>query len=196
MPRVTNLYGLVLAGGRSRRMGRDKATLVYRGKLQLDRAVQLLKPFCEDVYVSLRADQENPSTLCDKLVVDRFGEIGPLGGLLSAFFYHRKQDLFVISCSMPFLDFAAVQVLLEQRDRNAVATVFAGSDGSPEALFGIYENASKDIFLREAKNGVRDLDDILTRHPCHCVPLEEPGLLDTVDSGTQYYDAQKRIIGV
>ena len=51
------LYGLVLAGGRSTRMQRDKATLSYQGKNQLDRAMDLLDPHVAQAFVSVRADQ-------------------------------------------------------------------------------------------------------------------------------------------
>jgi len=56
------LYGLVLAGGRSRRMQRDKASLEYRGRPQLMRAMDLLRPFVEKAFVSVRSDQTDDST--------------------------------------------------------------------------------------------------------------------------------------
>ena len=51
------LYGLVLAGGRSTRMQRDKATLSYQGRTQLDRAMELLSSCVEQAFVSVRPDQ-------------------------------------------------------------------------------------------------------------------------------------------
>ena len=51
------LYGLVLAGGRSSRMGRDKAALPYEGRTQLERAMALLEKHVERAYVSVRRDQ-------------------------------------------------------------------------------------------------------------------------------------------
>ncbi|MBV8742152.1 MAG: NTP transferase domain-containing protein, partial [Sinobacteraceae bacterium] len=55
------LFGLVLAGGRSARMQRDKATLAYHGTSQLEWAVQRLKPCVERVFVSVRPDQQQDS---------------------------------------------------------------------------------------------------------------------------------------
>ena len=53
------LYGLVLAGGRSSRMQRDKAALTYHGRTQLEWAMELVTPFVERAFVSVRPDQQS-----------------------------------------------------------------------------------------------------------------------------------------
>ena len=55
------LYGLVLAGGRSTRMQRDKAALAYHGRTQLEWAMDLITPFVERAFVSVRPDQQSDS---------------------------------------------------------------------------------------------------------------------------------------
>ena len=59
IPAKAPLYGLVLAGGRSSRMQRDKATLAYHGRTQLEWAMDLIAPFVERAFVSLRPDQKS-----------------------------------------------------------------------------------------------------------------------------------------
>ncbi|MGF1453001.1 MAG: NTP transferase domain-containing protein [Opitutales bacterium] len=193
---IPNLYGLVLAGGRSRRMGRDMATLIYRGQLQVDRAVRLLKYSCEEVLVSLREEQDNPTTDGTRALYDRFGEIGPFGGLLTAFFYHRDKSFFVLSCSMPFIDLRLVNHLIENRNPERLCTAIARPDGTPEPLCAIYENAHKEHLLAEAKKGQRDLDTILANFPVEVVQAPDPSAVDGVWTNDGYYEAQKRIMGV
>ena len=53
------IYALVLAGGHSKRMQRDKAALIYHGRSQLEWAVSFLQPHVERVFVSVRPDQTN-----------------------------------------------------------------------------------------------------------------------------------------
>ena len=79
------LRGLVLSGGRSTRMQRDKALLDYAGKSQLERAVELLAAVTPDVRVSVRADQaDDPLRSRFVQVVDGPGVQGPAAGILAA----------------------------------------------------------------------------------------------------------------
>src|SRR3990167_4508022 len=82
-----NLYGLILAGGRSKRMGQDKSLLTYRSKPQVEHAHDLLMPFCAKIFVSTRADQSKNreyERLAQINDLPQFSDIGPLGGILSA----------------------------------------------------------------------------------------------------------------
>lgn len=82
------VYGAVLAGGRSSRMGQPKADLLLRGVCLLQRAIDLLRNTLgleSVVWLSLRADGEEPSELSGhcQVVRDLHGEVGPLSGIAS-----------------------------------------------------------------------------------------------------------------
>lgn len=177
-------------------MGRDMATLIYRGQLQVDRIVRLLKYSCTEVFVSLRPEQDNPTTSSTSALHDRFGELGPFGGILTAFFFHRDKSFFVASCAMPFVDLPLVNHLLDNRDPSRFCTAIARPDGSPEPLFAIYENAFKDVFLNAAKVGKRDLDLLLAEQPTKIVEAPDPTAIDNVWTNEAYFEAQKRIMGM
>ena len=79
------LYGLVLAGGKSRRMGQDKALLLRAGQSQLSYVAALLEGATERVFVSARHDQQDdPERSRFATIVDRYENIGPIAGILSA----------------------------------------------------------------------------------------------------------------
>ena len=79
------LYGLVLTGGRSRRMQRDKAALEYAGQPQLARALSLLEPLVASTFISVRDDQrQDPQRSVYPSIVDELPDAGPIGGIHAA----------------------------------------------------------------------------------------------------------------
>ncbi|WP_269539524.1 NTP transferase domain-containing protein [Cerasicoccus fimbriatus] len=190
-----NLYGLVLAGGRSRRLGRDKATLVFKGQLQLDRSIGVLKRYCEKVFISVREDQAY--TVGADPIIDRMGEIGPLGGILSAFFYHRDKDWLVLGVDMPFINVFTVKELIAARDPDKLATCFRAADGQPEPLCSIYENKFKDKLLNAAKSGERSPKRILQEQAdsVKLIDPKDPTHLECIITAEDYLAAQTRLLG-
>lgn len=189
-----NLYGLVLAGGRSRRLGRDKATLVFKGQLQIDRSIGVLKRYCEQVFISVRDDQSY--TVGADPIIDRMGEIGPLGGILSAFFYHRDKDWLVLGVDMPFINVFDVKELISARDKEKFATCFRDRDGGPEPLCTIYENKFKEQLLTAAKSGERSPKRILAEQGLgvKIINPKEPDHLDAIITAEDYLAAQTRML--
>ena len=86
----TEIYGLVLVGGESRRMGSDKALLSYDGKAtQLERTAALLQSVCPRVFISQREEQPFPTPEGTEAIFDHVEEArGPLRGILSAMHAH------------------------------------------------------------------------------------------------------------
>jgi molybdenum cofactor guanylyltransferase len=138
------LRALVLAGGRSTRMGRDKAALDYSGRSQLERAVELLQPLAASVHVSVRADQSSdPLRSRFPQIVDHDSVEGPAAGIHAAQLHDAGAAWLVVACDLPQLDPATLQYLIAHRDTSRTATAFRSShDGLPEPLCAIYEPAS------------------------------------------------------
>jgi molybdopterin-guanine dinucleotide biosynthesis protein A len=137
------LYGLVLAGGRSRRMGRDKAALAYQdGVPHARRTAELLAEVCERVFVSCRSDQDSDPALSGiEKIADTFDIGGPLNGILSALKAHPGKAFLVAACDLPFLSAEALSTLVAARDSTKAMTVFENPlrDNFLEPLCAIYE---------------------------------------------------------
>jgi len=135
------LHGLVLAGGRSTRMQRDKAAIEYRpGVTQLDAAMALIEGRVARAFVSVRADQADAARSRHPRIVDRGDVEGPLAGISAALTEHPDAAWLVLACDLPFLDARTLDFLIASRDPDRVATAFRSShDGLPEPLCAIYE---------------------------------------------------------
>jgi molybdopterin-guanine dinucleotide biosynthesis protein A len=139
------VFGLVLAGGRSTRMGRDKAALELAGRSQLSRAFGLLEPLVARCFVSVRADQRaDPLRARFAQIVDLpDGPQGPIAGIRAAQLSHPQAAWLVVACDLPLLDAPALQNLLARRDPARMATGYRSShDGLPEPLCTIWEPAA------------------------------------------------------
>jgi molybdopterin-guanine dinucleotide biosynthesis protein A len=144
MSKVPRIQGLVLAGGASSRMRRDKATLTYQGKSQLDRIVELASRHVSPVYVSVRASQAaDPARAPYSLIVDSVEGEGPMVGIRSAFSFEPDVAWLVLACDLPFLSDAVIQHLIGARDAARTATAYRSThDGLPEPLCAIFEPAA------------------------------------------------------
>ena len=110
------LYGLVLAGGRSTRMQRDKATLSYQGHPQLDRAMELLSSCVEQAFVSVRNDQRlDPARARYPQVVDARDGLGPIAGIVAAQALKTDSAWLVLACDLPYLNASVLQYLLDRK---------------------------------------------------------------------------------
>lgn len=138
------LYGLVLAGGASRRMGQDKAALALHGRPQLDWACDTLARHCERVFVSIRADQQDdPVRRGRPVIVDVHDGAGPIAGIAAAQAAHPDNAWLVLACDLPFVDDAAISHLISRRDGRLVVAYASSHDGLPEPLCAIYEPGSR-----------------------------------------------------
>ena len=140
------LFGLVLAGGESRRMGRDKAILAYHGKPQLLWAFELLERVCERTFISVRSDQrDEPTRATLPQIVDIQPGLGPIAGISAALTIHPEAAWLVLACDLPFLSRATLDHLIAHRDVTKMATSYRSThDGLPEPLCAIWESHSRE----------------------------------------------------
>ncbi|MFQ5844419.1 MAG: molybdenum cofactor guanylyltransferase [Planctomycetota bacterium] len=110
---------IVLCGGRSRRMGRDKGSLPFGPETLLRRTIRLVSEAVPEIRVVARAGQEIPGGL--EVVRDPAEGLGPLAGLAAGLAAMRAERAFVTSCDVPFLRPAYVRRMLELSRGHAVA---------------------------------------------------------------------------
>lgn len=137
------LHALVLAGGKSTRMGQDKGKLLYRGKAQALHAYESLEELGIRSFLSLREDQWTAEERGDyPLIYDQLRDLGPMGGILTAMSQAPEAAWLVIACDLPLLSKGTLENLLQRRNPFKLATAYRStSDNLPEPLCAIYEPA-------------------------------------------------------
>jgi molybdopterin-guanine dinucleotide biosynthesis protein A len=189
------IYGLILAGGASKRMQRDKAALVYQGKTQLERAFAVLDRYLSRVFVSVRADQTSDPTRAHlPMIVDSVEGEGPIVGIRSAFAAHPDVSWFVLACDLPYFSEALIYPLVRARDAEgfatSLATVYKSAHGGlPEPLCAIWEPSAAPVLAEYQAGGGHCPRKFLIRHGAHLVDLPDPRALDNVNTPEEYSQA-------
>lgn len=179
------LYGLVLSGGRSTRMGHDKAALQIEGRTQLARAFDLLAPLTARGFVSVRADQQqDPLRRAYPHIVDLpDAPAGPIRGILAAQQAYPGVAWLVVACDLPRLDATTLQHLIARRDPARVATAYRSTrDALPEPLCAIWEPASQLLLAAATAAGRNCPRKVLIQSDTLLLDQPHPQSLDNVNT--------------
>ncbi len=164
------LKGIVLAGGKSTRMGRSKAHICWYGKEQQYYLADLMAGFCEEVFISCRQDQQQNIDKNYQVLSDLYGTSGPLEAILTAFEKYPNHGWMVVACDVPLLDEPTLRYLVEQRDHSKIATAFESPlDGLPEPLTAIWEAKSYELLRSNHQNQNTSLRKILIENEARII---------------------------
>jgi molybdopterin-guanine dinucleotide biosynthesis protein A len=181
--KYAELNGLVLAGGKSVRMHHDKGMIPWHGKAQRYHMADMLNAFCKEVFISCRIAQKEKIDSQYLSLQDQYTDIGPFGGVLSAFQKNPFSAWLVVACDMPLLDSAGIAYLLTQRDPAVLATAYENpEDGLPEPLAAIWEPAAYPLLLSVFQNGSTSLRKILLKNEIRCVKPLRPEILTNINT--------------
>jgi molybdopterin-guanine dinucleotide biosynthesis protein A len=188
------LNGLVLAGGKSQRMGFDKGAVNLFGKEQRFHIADMLKPVCNEVFISCREDQRSQIPGDYNVLTDTFIGLGPYGAILSAFRQQPDNAWLVIACDLPLLDEDTIQHLIRQRDLSKIATAFNSPyDGFPEPLITIWEPKSYPLLLAFLSQGYSCPRKVLINSDVKLLQAENPGALTNVNTPEELEKVKRTI---
>jgi molybdopterin-guanine dinucleotide biosynthesis protein A len=190
------LYGLVLAGGESRRMGRDKALLDYHGQPQLEWAWRLLSRHCERAFVSVRAAHASDGVRAAlPQIVDGELGAGPIAGIAAAQAAHPDAAWLVVACDLPFLGDALLAHLLAHRGTQSITAYRSAHDGLPEPLCAIYEPSTRPAILAAIAAGRFCPRKLILGSGVPLLELPEATALDNVNTPEDLAAAAARLSG-
>lgn len=158
--RNKNITAIILAGGKSRRMGRDKAFIKIGGKTFIERIIEMLKPLFREIII-VTNEPEKFKGLDVRIVRDIKPNCGPLSGIHSGLVYSKTELNFVVACDMPFLDCESIEFMCSKV--NGYGGVLPKVKDRIEPLYAIYSKSLIPLLEEELKGDDFTLHKILKR---------------------------------
>lgn len=155
------MTGIVLIGGKSSRMGQDKAMMVYKERPLYKIAAENIAPYSDNIYLSANKQQISEVTFEYPTIQDQFDGEGPLGGIISCHRYIREQ-LLIISCDLPLISQIEREALINLHNQNNGCTMFYNdSTGHYETMLSIWEKEMLDLLEEYFISGGRSIQQFL-----------------------------------
>lgn len=187
--KIPKLNGLVLAGGQSTRMGKDKGSLKYYGKEHSLYLQDLLKPLVNQNYLSLKQNTEKNQNIIE----DRFYDLGPFGAICSAFMHKPNEAFLVLATDLPYIDKDFLEDLINKRDSSKLATAVIGEDNKfPEPLICIWEPKAYPVLMQYLSQGISCPRKVLINEGVKCIRVKEK-YITNVNENLEYINVLKEL---
>jgi molybdopterin-guanine dinucleotide biosynthesis protein A len=144
-----NISLAIQAGGKSRRMGEDKGLKLFLGRPLIQRVVERLSPFADEILVTTNHPADY-AFLNLRLVPDLIPGRGALGGLYTALASASYPIVAVVACDMPFANAALFEVAVRLLVEEEVDAVVPRSSGGLETMHAVYRGAACLPFIKDA----------------------------------------------
>jgi molybdenum cofactor guanylyltransferase len=170
MSKDFQVTGIVLAGGKSSRMGADKGLMVFRGKPLVQYSLELLSHFCDRILIS----SNNPAynSFGYEVVADEIAGAGPMGGIAACLGKSSTELNLVLSCDMPLADPAIFRTLLKLSG-DFTFVVPLDSMGRPEPLCAVYKKDSLLIMQKLLAEQSYRMTELYKQAPVRLVTTDE-----------------------
>ena len=166
---MDGVAGVVLAGGLSRRLGRDKAVERIAGETMIVRCIRRLAPLVDEVVVVVNTAERGdklPLPPRAKVAVDMYPDSGSLGGIFTGISAIGREWGVVVACDMPFVSADLVGYMLGLRDGQDLVAPMIG--GRAEPTHALYSKACLPHIERRLQAGdlkiTRFYDDVRVRY--------------------------------
>ncbi|WP_296633748.1 NTP transferase domain-containing protein [Polaribacter sp.] len=185
--KIAPVKGLVLVGGKSTRMGSDKSELNYFGKPQKEVAKQLLEEHNLKTFYSVQKAKN------DYEISDKFLNLGPFGGICSAFQKNPNSAWFVLATDVPFVNDEIIKLVLKHRNPSKVATAIKGKTKDfVEPLITIYEPRAYPILLQYLAQGYSCPRKMLINSDVEIIEIEDD-FIRNINTPEEYEAAKSEI---
>ena len=149
-----HITGIILAGGKSSRMGTDKALFVLNGSTFLDHIIRALEPLVDDILIV--SNDERHSKYHFKRVRDTIADAGPISGLHAGLTNSATENNLVLSCDIPLIETSMLEVLL-QNNEDDIDVIQLAEANRVHPLIALYKKRSAKHLGKALFDGERKL---------------------------------------
>ena len=181
-----NKTAVIFAGGKSSRMGKDKALLPFGEHTTLSEfQYEKLNTLFSKVYLSAK---ENKFDFDCSVITDRYDESSPLVGIISIFETLEIEEVFILSVDAPFVNQTVIEAMYKQ-DKGNNDVIVAQSPSGTQPLCGIYKRSILPIAYQQLEKNNHKLHDFLSLVKTLYVPFEEDKPFSNLNHPEEYREA-------
>lgn len=152
-----NVTGIILAGGKSSRMGAEKGVQLLHGEALISYSIKALSGLCDTILIS--SDSDTYNNFGFQVVADQFPGIGPMGGIYSCLKQSTSEVNLVLSCDLPFVTGELFSYILSNSQGYDVAIPWLGGRHY-EPLCGFYHLSTMRMIEKYILSGNYKLPDM------------------------------------
>lgn len=181
---------IILAGGKSSRMGTDKGMLSINDQTMLEHICKQLRGTFSQILISA-GEIEKYSFAGFEVVRDKISSQGPLMGIASALEASANEINFVVACDIPHIEMDCVRKMLTEA-RGADIVVPTTGDKKYEPLFAIYRKSALDAIKRTLRKGERKISEVFDKCEVKYIDLGKADWLININTLAEYEEFQRR----
>ncbi len=180
-----NMTAIIFAGGKSSRMGKDKALLPFANCNTLSEfQYNKLSALFNKVYISSKEDKFDFDAT---VIMDRYEENSPLIGIISVFEALEVDEVFILSVDAPFVDEEVIEKLLNHEE--PFDAIIAKSTSGTQPLCGVYRRSILPLAQKHLKEGDHRLNNLLGEADTQFVSFEDDTLFTNLNHPHEYESA-------
>lgn len=163
------LTGIILAGGKSSRMGSEKGLLQLGHTTMIEWTIAILRQFCNRIIIS--SNSQFYSHLNYEIVADFYSQSGPMAGLHAGLMASETDHNLVLSCDMPFVHAPIIERLIGSVDQNLAAV--ACINNIPIPVCGYYHRKVLPLIESELDKGLLKMNGFIHNIGAHLIHFED-----------------------
>ena len=188
-----HLSGIILAGGMSRRLGRNKAIENIANKPLLSIVCDAIKPFVNEliIVVNNKQRQKELSFLKNtKFTIDKYNNSGSLGGIYTGLLKANNEKAIIVACDMPFISPSIISLMIS-KIKSSIDIIIPETEGFKHSTHAIYSKSCIKIIKKNLDDNNLKISNIFNM--CKTKIISEKEIYDTEPNSASFFNINTEV---